>query len=584
MKKQFIQILAVILTAVVAAVNLSCNDEEETPFLRISPSTSIIELAASGKTLAGSSFTPMFTIETNQRGWTATSDKDWVHINESTNSFTVTADEVTGITSPAAAQITVKAGNAEMVVIEVRQSAQAPSLTVSPPDREIIFSSDGETATSGGKDFSPTFTVTQNVGEWKVASNQPWLTWEATDTEFTLIAAPNMNPEAPATATVTVTAGSAQAVTITVKQVSNQSKYKNIVNPYEEVNFSTTKYLRGQFHLHTRASDAPSMPVETYFTNYTQRGFDIIAVTDHDGEASNSGQGTTGNDYRNMSPNKDYWTYFTGLQEGYSRELLVIQGVEISNYPNWPVNNSTVSKLDDHFNNFFVTEDFWACPRRNGMKADIGAQIAGTDGIMVLNHPWRSKWTNPTPEAFYTDLLNTYPANRLIGIENGSIRDREIWDATLTTLAPGRNVFGFATDDAHSLTPTGTSFFGFRWTEILAPANTVADVKESMRKGRSFAVHNNVATPVTPAPASPAVSQYGVSPKVKNIVVNLDDMTIAVEAENYSKIEWFSCGKSVSVNKTTLKPDELDLDKYVRFVLTGANWTLYSQPFLLETN
>jgi len=244
-----------------------------------------------------------------------------------------------------------------------------------------------------------------------------------------------------------------------------------------------------------------------------------------------------------------------------------------------------VARELDHFNNFFVVPESKALPRQKGMKVDMDVQIQGTDGIMILCHPWRCEWTDPI--AFYTDFFKTFPADRLIGLEignkaggepgSGSILrkyDWEIWDAILTTLAPGRNIFGFATDDSHRLNISATSFFGLRWTELLVPENTIPNVKEAMRNGRSFFVHNTT--------NSSELYVYNLEfPSVKNIIVDKDKMTITVNATGYTKIEWISGGKTVLTNQTTLSPDDLDMEKYVRFVLTGANGTLYSQPFLL---
>ena len=60
---------------------------------------------------------------------------------------------------------------------------------------------------------------------------------------------------------------------------------------------------------------------------------------------------------------------------------------------------------------------------------------------------------------------------------------------------------------------------------------------------------------------------------IGNIVENNGVKTIP-------KIEWISCGKTVQTDETTLLLDKYKPEKYVRFVLTGANGKLFSQPFL----
>jgi hypothetical protein len=182
----------------------------------------------------------------------------------------------------------------------------------------------------------------------------------------------------------------------------------------------------------------------------------------------------------------------------------------------------------------------------------------------------------------------------LVGIEIGENTEKDfnppslhsktstqIWDELLTIFAPARNIYGIITDDSHGTPVTATAFFGLRWTEILVPENTsdserINNVKESMRNGRSFCMlkanNNN------------AISEYNLSyPSVTNIVVNETDMTISIECTGNTKIEWVSRGQVIAgaTNKKTLSPDEFNLEKYVRFKITGANGSLYSQPFLL---
>lgn len=585
MENRFFKVPTLLFTAAITAFLSSCGKDSvgEKPALSISPLVSEIEFSADGKTAKAFGYTvkPEFWVQTNQPEWNPTSSQPWLDVSVSDDKFTLIAAENTLLTARTPAEVEITAGNATSVKIIVTQLGAAPSLKVTPSGNAVAFSADGTTAKWGDDDFTPpVFAVDTNLDEWTAEPDKNWLTVvpDYANNTFTLTAGLNENPYI-LDAKVTVSAGTLQPAVITVTQESNSvapSKYTDIVNPYKDINFNTTLNLRAALHVHTKASDG-SFTADEMVTAYAQRKYDVVAITDHDHEK--------GSDYGPMAYGvTSYRTFGT-------RNILTIQGVEISNYPDTPIKDyGNVGKENDHFNNFFVTNDAKALLRQKGMKVDMGVQITGTDGVMFLNHPWRCEW--PDPITFYTDFFSTYSQDRLIGLEVGTRKggdagsnstltkyDWEIWDACLTAVAPGRNIYGIATDDAHILTINNTNFFGLRWTEILVPENTIPNVKEAMRNGQMFFVHNLAHTTTV----TPPVTVYDLPfPSVTNIVVNKENMTITVEAANYTKIEWISCGNTlVTNNKTTLKPDEYNLEKYVRFVLTGANGRLYSQPFLL---
>ncbi|MDR1667598.1 MAG: serine hydrolase [Bacteroidales bacterium] len=98
--------------------------------------------------------------------------------------------------------------------------SEKPALTVTPAARNITFSADALRVTSGGMEFTPTFTVTTNQPTWKVSSNKAWVHIDTVANTFTLTADPHTSLVPPEAATVTVTAGMAPAVAIRVTQLS----------------------------------------------------------------------------------------------------------------------------------------------------------------------------------------------------------------------------------------------------------------------------------------------------------------------------------------------------------------------------
>ena len=92
------------------------------------------------------------------------------------------------------------------------------SLSVKPDNRTVTFSYNGLSASSNGGDFSPTFTVEENVGEWDaVSSDDSWLHVSKGNDSFTL-SADAVTTASSREATVTVTAGEAEEIIITVTQ------------------------------------------------------------------------------------------------------------------------------------------------------------------------------------------------------------------------------------------------------------------------------------------------------------------------------------------------------------------------------
>ena len=95
-----------------------------------------------------------------------------------------------------------------------------PTLVLSPTTTAVIFSADGQTATSGGTALIPTFTVTTNQTAWdvRVTPTGSWCTATKNGSTFTLTAVANTLTTPPGSAMVTVTAGNAQPIIISVTQ------------------------------------------------------------------------------------------------------------------------------------------------------------------------------------------------------------------------------------------------------------------------------------------------------------------------------------------------------------------------------
>jgi uncharacterized protein YaaQ len=216
-KSKFFALIAVAGLMVIG----SCKkDKEEAPVLSVSPQQSDIVFKADGTSDGNTTFT----VSTNQSAWEAISSQAWSTVSKTATDFTVSAAAHTSTTAPAPATVTVTAGNATPVVISVTQTAAAPFMNLAPAGQTTVaFAADGT------PDGNTTFTVSTNQSTWEAISSQTWCTVSKTANGFTVSAAANLSPTAPAQATVTVTAGEATPVVITVTQEAGSPDNDNIL-------------------------------------------------------------------------------------------------------------------------------------------------------------------------------------------------------------------------------------------------------------------------------------------------------------------------------------------------------------------
>ena len=215
MKRVVLNYLVLAIFAVSAV--FSCSENEPEPTLSIvSPALSF--------TAAATEFYDVV-VTTNQQSWNATSDQAWCTIAKEANKFTVTVEANTS-TYERTATITVSAGNAANVTVEVKQTGILPLLSVSP-NNPVSFTKEG------GE--SETITVDTNLPSWNVASDQTWCTIVKEANKFTTMVEANTSPYE-RTATITVSAGNAADVNIKAMQAGVE--HELFVSPTTPVSFT----------------------------------------------------------------------------------------------------------------------------------------------------------------------------------------------------------------------------------------------------------------------------------------------------------------------------------------------------------
>ncbi|MCL2728133.1 MAG: PHP domain-containing protein [Bacteroidales bacterium] len=303
-----------------------------------------------------------------------------------------------------------------------------------------------------------------------------------------------------------------------------------IESPYEGIDFDIINRFKAVLHTHTRVSDG-KQTADEMIKAYADRGYHILAITDHD----------------------QVYAKNTGIVNVNGRDILVIKGIELT--------------MTHHFNSLF--EDSGK-PLQLNVESQINYEIKKHNSVLFLNHPGRHIWFYPM--TFYFDLFNKFPAENLVGMEviNNADEypsDKDTWHKVLTGVSPNRTVYGFANDDAHYYSEIGSSY-----NEYLTDNLNEAEVRNAIVHGKSFFYTNATVSRPT-----------GSMPYVKDVIVNRATMTITVEAENYSKIEWRSCGVVVCTDEEiAINNDGYNFYKYVQFTLTGPGGQLFSQPFLIK--
>ncbi|WP_459129786.1 CehA/McbA family metallohydrolase domain-containing protein [Guggenheimella bovis] len=353
-----------------------------------------------------------------------------------------------------------------------------------------------------------------------------------------------------------------------------------ISNPYKDVNWAMYKQYKADFHAHSKNSDGGNWTYEMVEDHY-RKGYDILAMTDHNYVTrgwENAGEGA-------MS---------------IERKQQILQGIGRNGRPMIDITYGDEQSRKDHINTFWTDwNNSYGATMANTLNQ---AQILG--GISHINHLGRYTGSmydpainfDPAVIQKYTDLFTAYPS--CVGMEiinkldNESRNDRAIWDNILKVMMPsGRNVWGFANDDTHSINATGYSF-----NMMLMPELTEKATRTAMETGAFYAV-SRVSRPdginaYLPNGASMPGSGNSrttylmrqTTPSITNIVVNQKRDIITITGKNYDTIEWIADGKVIATGETIdLNDYEDQINSYVRAQLKSKTGIAFTQPFGLKT-
>ncbi len=290
-----------------------------------------------------------------------------------------------------------------------------------------------------------------------------------------------------------------------------------ISNPYANVNWETDRVLRGNLHTHTTQSDGQYDP-DAVIDAYKQRGYDFLAITDHD---------------RVTYPWQDFG------RDPQALGMVDIEGNELSQ------GHHLVSLFND-----YATLDPNTLTRFRGVAAHGGIAYFAHPGRYDNDAQWYAQLYYDNPHVFGQAIYNQ--GDRYPG-------DREKWDEVLSITMPDRPVWGISEDDMHR-----TPHFGRNRTYIFATENDHENIREALMEGRFYST----------------ISEDGKTPpSLTGVTIDEHASTITLEVQNYTSIRWISMGKEVATGTTVNITSSADMDRYVRAELQGPEGRTYTNPF-----
>ncbi|MGI5976055.1 MAG: alpha/beta hydrolase-fold protein [Paludibacter sp.] len=356
--------------------------------------------------------------------------------------------------------------------------------------------------------------------------------------------------------------------TIWVKVNENKDDYETtglIANPYSEVDWSTTKQYKGNFHTHTDQSFDSSVLPNIVVDRYHQNNYQLLALTDHD---------------MNTYP----WSMFKSLN--YNAENVDSDEMDMLSFPSIELSKDNRNTGDEisggsfnHHNDFFTG-------RKGQEFATLQESFAYTQklgGMQIINHPGRywsisKQYDNDNFEknspAWHARNFRTYES--LIGLEvynqgNRFPNDRILWDQILELTMPERPVFGYSNDDAHTF-----DHYFKNYQFMLMEDLSITALKNTMRTGSSYFSYER------------GGSGEAKAPRIHEIVINEDNKTIYIDSDN-GDVYWISGTHFLDGDISTRRSSIVGYGKtfyyegfkgnYVRAFMQNQYGETCSQPF-----
>ena len=365
-----------------------------------------------------------------------------------------------------------------------------------------------------------------------------------------------------------------------------------VLNPYADVDWETFEHHKAALHTHTLQSDGHH-PLQEVVQAYHDAGFTILAITDHDTHEPNvhvrggSVPEEEATPYPDPEPD-DYpanttwpWPDF-GAPAPAEWGMVGIEGNELSDR--------------HHMNSLY--NDYGVLSRDKDEDEQLH-EVRDRGGLAFLDHPGiDAGWWTRQPVEWYVERFETHGPEYLVGIEvtNCSVEtekyDEGLWDQLLARFMPERPIWGFGTDDMHSLASVRESHSVFVIDEFNDDS-----VRAAMEDGQFYFRKSSRRNDFRER--APAEELF---PLIHAIDVDEDAGVITVDASNYDVIQWITAPESlepVADYETSNEPWPLgqvihegatlnyretpELDRYVRIELHREDgeeiYRTFTNPF-----
>ena len=405
--------------------------------------------------------------------------------------------------------------------------------------------------------------------------------------------------------------------------VSAATTTYKITNPYESVTHllgNDSNHYKTNLHTHSTYSDA-TIPLTEMVKEHYSQDYDILGIADH------GVLGVEWDEQPTLIPLYQYNPLIGNKQAHFTTEEYesIVAGTYSGdtnrtkttgmNCVTGAIEGNMLVIQKNHVNGYFMNND-----STEGYLGDEGdfstiiKMIEDAGGVSHINHPgdWLGSAkgelvydedgnvlytpngeemtlgyqmaTDPGNVQFFANFFRQYESCLGIEVYNAFDRptrtDRVLWDGLLKAVIPeGRNVWGFANNDAHTNEDVDTCFMDF-----ILPEYSQANVRTAMENGTFFAVSrydwgDRIGTTM----------EY---PTVTSIAVDDVNDTITIIGKNTDTIKWIADGviiqtDEISVNGVCMSTIKLqnhsdDISCYVRAELNGAGGTTLTQAFVCD--
>ncbi len=372
-----------------------------------------------------------------------------------------------------------------------------------------------------------------------------------------------------------------------------------ITNPYESVAAylgNLDNHYKTNLHTHSTYSDATITLTDMVKEHYAQ-DFDVLAMADH------GVIGVPWNETPTLIPLYQYSNLLYGQAHLTDEEFAQITAGTLSDGRRTVSNgmgcvtgaieaNYLVAQKN-HINGYFMEDS--SVEGIMGNEGDFETMVAMIDaagGVSHINHP--GDWLgsagdhdiarDPENVQFFANLYRKYDSCLGMEIYNAFDRptsgDRVLWDELLKVVIPeGRNVWGFANNDAHNTDDVDTAFMDF-----IMPSFSEANVETAMTNGTFFAVSRYI--------SGERIGEATEYPQVLCISVDEANDAITIIAQNSNQINWIADGNVIRTETCEygdllsstiyLREHTDDISCYVRFDLLGEGGITSSQAFVCD--